>query len=442
MRRLRLLWVTPNLPQRGIAAARERWWALLARLATRHDITLVALLDPEDAGVDPARVLPPGLAAVHTVAKAPWPPDDPLALLPRTVRWGYAHPAFRAAVAERLAADRFDLVQYEYTELDHVVPPTDVPTILTVAQLGFAAPGPAWRAAGGGLASGAVALYRHLRDLDFELRAVARARHVITMSAEDAARLHRFLPTLPVSVSPVGIDCAHFHPAAVAPAPATDVLFVGHFDHPPNRDAVRFLVADVLPRLGQPAHVRIVGQGMTPEITALARPGVVEIAGAVPDVRPHLAAARVVVAPVRFGTGMRGKVLEALAMARPVVSTALGAEGLAATPGRDLLVANGADAFARAVRHVLDDPGLSAHLGAAGRALAEARFDWDAIAAAHDHIYEQVLRARRAPAAVPADRAAILARWVAPFGRLPGAATGAALLAARGLRWYLRGATG
>src|SRR5262249_53125592 len=182
--------------------------------------------------------------------------------------------------------------------------------------------------------------------------------------------VRRRLPRVPSAGSP---------PPAPPPAPAPDPLFVGHFGHPPNGDAVGFLVYDVLPRLGRPVGVRVVGRGPVPPL-----PAEIDVAGAVPDVRPHLAAARVVVAPVRFGTGMRGKVLEALAMGRPVVTTSVGAEGLGAVSGRDVLVADGADGFAGAVRRVLDDPGLGVRLGAAGRALVAARFDWDAIAAAHE----------------------------------------------------------
>src|SRR3989442_4783682 len=100
--RLRLLWVVPYLPRRGVTAARERWWNLLFRLAPRHDVTLLAFVDPEDAGAE--RELPPGLAAVHLVPKTPWRPHDPLALLPRTVAGGYSNPALRAAIATQLAA--------------------------------------------------------------------------------------------------------------------------------------------------------------------------------------------------------------------------------------------------------------------------------------------------------------------------------------------------
>ena len=424
---MRLLWVVPYLPVRGVMAARERFWHLLARLAPRHEVTLLAFVDPEDAGRDD---LPPGLAGVDRIAKTPYRPEDPLALLPRTVAGGYADPALRAAVAARLAAGRFDVVQYEFSEMAQCIPGPAARSILTVHQISFAQQADAWRADGGKLRRGAVFLHRYLRELDFELRAVRAVDHVVTMSAEDAARLRRFAPDLPISVSPCGVDCAAFRPRD--DAPEVDLLFVGHFGHPPNVDAVGFLVGDIAPRFGRPVRIRIVGRGVIPEVARRASP-TVEIVGAVDDVRPHLAAARVVVAPVRFGTGMRGKVLEALAMGRPVVTTTVGAEGLGATAGRDLLVADGAADFAAAIRRVLDEPGVASALGAGGRALAVARFDWDAIAAAHEEIYETVVRA---PARAAQGRAAParLQRVATSLGYLPGVGLGFAFLLARATR--------
>jgi glycosyltransferase involved in cell wall biosynthesis len=436
MRGLRLLWVTPNLPLRGVAAARERWWNLLARLARRHEITLLAFVDPEDAGVEDG--LPPGLTAVHRVSKQPWTVDDPLALLPRTVRGAFCHPGLTAAIAARLAAQPFDLVQYEYVEMANLVPPTSTPSILTVHQLGFAQEGPHWRVQGGGaFGAGALALFRHLRDLDWELAAVRRAHHVVTLSPEDASRLRRFVPGLRLSTNPMGVDTQHYRPDATPAAAPTDLLFVGHFGHPPNVDAVHSLVRDVLPRLERPVRLRIIGHAPPPEIIALGERGEVEVTGAVPDVRPHLAAARVVVAPVRFGTGMRGKVLEALAMGRPVVTTSLGAEGLGATTGEQLLIADDAAACARAIRRLLADPALATRVGTAARAFAVERFDWDAIATGHDEIYESV---RRDPGPAPlaaVERAALVRRTVGRLGWAPAIAAGIALVMTRGLYHYV-----
>jgi glycosyltransferase involved in cell wall biosynthesis len=432
MRRLRLLWVIPDFPRRGVSAARERFWALLTRLATRHDVRALVVADAEDVGREAE--LPPGLAGVRVVRRALVPTDDPLALLPPVVRWAYGDPALAIAVAEELARLPLDLAQFEFIECGQFMPEPRLPTILTVHQVGFAAVRPSWDADASPAVRAPRALYQHLRLLDFELRALGRAHHVVTMSAEDAARLRHFVPTLRTSVSPVGVDCREFRPGATPPAEPTDLLFVGHFHHPPNLDAVKFLVRDVRPRLGRPMRVRVVGHAAPAELHAL--PGI-ELLGAVPDVRPHLAAARIVVAPVRFGTGMRGKVLEAFAMARPVVTTSTGAEGLGATPGQHLLVADGADAFAAAIRRLVEEPALAEQLGREARRLAEDRFDWDAIAAAHEDIYERVLRDAAPPPRL--SRSALeapLAAACRPLGYWPGALAGGMLLAGRALRWY------
>ena len=437
MRRLRLLWVTPQLPRRGVSAARERWWQLLARLASRHAVTLLAFVDPEDEAA--ASLLPPGLTATHLVPRRPHRPEDPLALLPQAVAGGLACPDFRAAVAARLAADAYDVVQYEFTEAAYCIPAeTDVRSILTVHQVGFAQERPAWRAAGGGPRMAAVRFHRWLRELDFGLGAVGCVDRVVTMSSEDAARLRRFHADLPLSVSPCGVDCDELRPPPAPEPPAVDLVFLGHFGHPPNVDAVQFLVRDVMPRLGRPVRLRIVGRGVVPAVAALARPGSVEIAGAVDDVRPHLLDGAAFVAPVRFGTGMRGKVLEALALGRPVVTTTVGAEGLGARPGHHLLVADGAADFAAAVARVLGDPAFASELGARGRSLVEARFDWGAIAAAHDAIYDAVLRDPPRAAPRPLASGGRLAPLAARLGYLPGVALGVGLLGARALRWHAR----
>jgi glycosyltransferase involved in cell wall biosynthesis len=432
----RLLWVTPNLPIRGISAARERWWHLLAALARRHELTLLAFVDPEDAGR--LAEAPPGLTRLEAVPKAPWRPHDPLAVLPQAVAGGFSSPVLGAAIAAVLARRPFDVVQYEYGEMTHLMPLAAPPAVLTVHQLGFAQQAARWRAERGGVRRAGVLLHRYLRDLDFELRAVSRADLVLTMSNEDALRLRAFLPDLAIAVSPCGVDAEHFRPDAVSPALPVDLLFVGNFIHPPNEDAVRFLVRDVLPRLGRPARLRIVGHAMPEALERLVRAAGGEVAGSVPDVRPHLAAARIVVAPVRFGTGMRGKVLEALAMARPVVTTSLGAEGLGARDGDDLLVADTPADVAQAIDRLRGDDALAAGVAASGRALVTSRFRWDAIAEAHDAIYERVLsepRHARPPRPIAPARLTAIAH---SLGYLPGVGLGTALLLLRAVGWHAR----
>jgi glycosyltransferase involved in cell wall biosynthesis len=175
----------------------------------------------------------------------------------------------------------------------------------------------------------------------------------------------------------------------------------------------------------------VLGQGPAPRLGPS-----LEWLGAVPDVRPHLAATRVYVAPVRFGTGMRGKVLEALAMARPVVTTSVGAEGLGASHGHELLIADSAAELAAAIDGLLAEPERAEALGRAGRDLVRRRFDWDQIARDHEALYDATLRAGP-PRAATSPGLPGAAVWRA-LGQPVALAAGIASVAARGLGRYGR----
>lgn len=176
-------------------------------------------------------------------------------------------------------------------------------------------------------------------------------------------------------------------PAIAPPLPATPplhVLFVGGLDYAPNRDAVAWLVREIVPALARhetpPWELHLVGTGGRALLAQLdAREPRLIAHDAVPDVTPHLAAARTVVVPLRAGGGTRIKVLEALAHARPVVSTTIGAEGLELEDGRDLLIGDHATAIAAHLASVLRDGELATRLGMAGRARVLAAYSPDAL---------------------------------------------------------------
>ncbi|WP_227339870.1 TIGR03087 family PEP-CTERM/XrtA system glycosyltransferase [Sphingopyxis sp. P8] len=182
-----------------------------------------------------------------------------------------------------------------------------------------------------------------------------------------------------------GIDTGHFDPATVAPVAregdAPLAVFTGQMDYRPNIDAVRWFAEAVLPRV-QAAHpgarFAIVGRAPTDAVRALGERAGISVTGEVPDVRPWLAAADVVVAPLLLARGVQNKLLEAMAMARPVVASAAAAEGIDAAPGEHLLVADGAEAMAAAVARCFADPARAAAMGAAARARMIERYGWEA----------------------------------------------------------------
>ncbi len=169
----------------------------------------------------------------------------------------------------------------------------------------------------------------------------------------------------------------------------------GAINYFPNVDGILYLLREVWPRIAEShpgARLEIVGQHPTPEILAFRGPRV-EVVGMVDDLRPHLARAAVSVVPLRIGGGTRFKILEAMAMVRPVVSTSLGAEGIEAEPGRHLLLADDPAGFAAAVGRILDDAQLGARLGREGRALVERRYSWQAAADRLDVFFRELLAA-------------------------------------------------
>ncbi len=178
-----------------------------------------------------------------------------------------------------------------------------------------------------------------------------------------------------------GVDAARFAPshggASPYPPGGKVVVFTGTMDYRPNIDAVTWFAAAVLPRLQaeRPGlRFAVVGANPAPAVRRLAaRPGVI-VTGRVADVRPYLAHAALAVAPLRLARGIQNKVLEAMAMARPVVATPQAFAGLRATPGKDLLVADGEAAFAAAVAAVLD--GRHPGIGAAARDAVLHRYAW------------------------------------------------------------------
>ena len=152
------------------------------------------------------------------------------------------------------------------------------------------------------------------------------------------------------------------------------LLFVGGFWHAPNGDALVWFVEHVWPsiRARAPGIVfRIAGSDPTPEVQALGRLPGIEVLGYVPDLTPHFDVARVFVAPLRYGAGMKGKVGQSLANGLPVVATSIGAEGMSVVDGEHLLVADTAEEFAERVLSLLEDDGLWRRLQAQGRALVE-----------------------------------------------------------------------
>ncbi len=231
--------------------------------------------------------------------------------------------------------------------------------------------------------------------LAFERDAVARFDHALLVS--EAERDH-FLTLAPEAAGRLlaisnGVDLAYFSPTHAFPdpmaGPSPTIVFTGAMDYRPNIDAVLWFASEVLPRLAarQPPPVFwIVGTNPAESVRQLAaRPGI-RVTGRVPDIRPYLAHADVVVAPLRIARGIQNKLLEGMAMARPVIATRQAAEGVRADPGREVLIGEDAAAMARRAAEVLD--GLHSAVGPAARRAVERHYDWSTTLAPLDTLWQ------------------------------------------------------
>jgi sugar transferase (PEP-CTERM/EpsH1 system associated) len=238
----------------------------------------------------------------------------------------------------------------------------------------------------GGLASRLVYEREARKMFALEKATAARADVSLFVSEAEAAlfRAEAKLPATDIRAMSNGIDLHFYDPEAELPpidAPEQPlIVFTGQMDYRPNVEAVCAFARDVMPAIRKACDARfaIVGRRPDPSVRALDGKEGVIVTGEVPDVRPWLAAASVVVAPLQIARGIQNKVLEAMAMARPVVASPGAFEGIDADPNRDLLVADGAKAQIDAVRSLLESSQHAEAMGQAARERMVSHYSWDA----------------------------------------------------------------
>ena len=215
----------------------------------------------------------------------------------------------------------------------------------------------------------------------YEANAARRADVTIAVSPADRDLLAD-IAGKPGHAIPTGVDAAYFAPTGAAESPH-HLVFTGSMDWHPNDDAIHYFIETILPAIRREipsVTLSVVGRNPGAALQRVAREAGVEVTGTVDDVRPHIARAAVYVVPLRIGGGTRLKIFEALAMAKAVVSTGIGAEGLPLVDGQDFLRADNPTEFARAVLSLLRDAERRRALGQAGRQLVLEHYAWSRVA--------------------------------------------------------------
>ncbi len=370
--------------------ARLKLYQVLKHLAPRHDMTLLMMLErPEEREFVPALEKVCGRVLAFDRKPVSAPP---------TWRERWQAPFYRlayttevaAAIQHELTKNTYDLVHVDlahmavYTPLlrEHrkIIAAHDSQTVSYASRVALArTPRERLRA----------------RFLLNRVRAFERQHYpeydaCIVVAEEDRDMIRRLCPDLRVQIAPNGIDLDYFQPQPATIAEPHQLVFTGMMDFGPNIDAVAWFVSAILPRVEQAypdARFEIVGRNPTGAVRALTKSARVSATGFVPDLQPHLARAAVYVCPLRLGSGMKNKMLEAMAMGKAIVTTSEGASGIGGTSGREYLVADQAEPFADAVVELLRNPARRWDLGQAARRFVEARYSWERTVELYHQLY-------------------------------------------------------
>jgi len=378
---VKVLFVTTRCPVPPWRGDQVRAYHHLRLLAPRHAVTCCILAwrrPPADAlnavaalGVR-VEVVPLGFAGIVPALVRVLAGDPrPLQVLLFTRRRA------RTRLAA-LVAERFDVVHAQLLRGLADLAPTAGP--LVVDLIDALSANVARRAALEGGLPAPILAHEAARLARAEAALVARGGPCLVVSARERAALG---DPWNVRVVPNGVDAAAF-PYRPDARPAARLVFAGNLGYFPNVDAAMWLARDVLPRVRAAvpaAELRLVGARPARRVRALAALPGVSLAAAVPEMAPELAAASLAVIPLRAGSGLQNKVLEALATGTPVVTTPRATEGLDVRAGEHVLVAEDAAGLADAAIALLRDPGRAQALARAGRALVERCYRWEDSAA-------------------------------------------------------------
>ena len=403
---MKLLFVTGTLPYPPTDGWKIRVFALLRGLAQRHSVSVVSFVRRIDDALAVERLRDQGID-LHVVHRDHRYAPSKLfqGLVGRTAFpiLNYRDERMTHLLQQVLQSDTFDIVQVESLHMAQYclgLPQTtilDLHNIESLLMRRYARQesNPLKRAY-------AEVTWRKLAA--YERETCGRFSHCLTCSDEERVLLQTRCGVDQVTVVPNGVNMdAHAAeeiglPNGSSPPRGERIVFVGRMDYHANVEGVRWFCRYVWPRIRarRPGAVlQIVGGYPVPAISRLARAGEIEITGFVRDVRPYVKHASIVVVPLRVGGGTRLKILEALAMGKPLVSTTVGAEGIEAVPDRDLVIADRPEEFADEVVSLLTQPERREALGNAGRRLALDKYNWERIVKDLEKIYEACLEIER-----------------------------------------------
>jgi len=300
------------------------------------------------------------------------------------------------ALAEMVKKDKYDFVIAEYSVMGQFLHSNDelppVRRIVSVHECYYSSRLKSFHHHKLGINKLREALnLKGLKKYEFDM--YKKADKVLTLTLQGKNELLEIAPNLDISVVPHGVDVEAF---SFLPRVEEEhsIVFIGNYLHYPNVDAVLYFHEKIWNKLKtsiSDIKFYVVGQAPPPEIIRLSDDASIVVTGTVDDVVPYLRKGKVFICPVRLGGGFRGKILEAMAVGRPVVSTSLGAEGIPASNGENIILADKPDDFVRGILDLMMDQNLYQKVQKNARRLMEDKYAWDKGIAVLENILEKMM---------------------------------------------------
>jgi sugar transferase (PEP-CTERM/EpsH1 system associated) len=398
---MHILFITDYLPYPPVSGDLLRVYNLIRRIAAQHPSTLAVLL-PTPGNSKGVSHLSEFCVRVETINHQ-WP--DPLTCLPDLLKYLIQGKPVELrllfsqklvdVIAELTSQQDFDIVHIEHSRMAfyvEAIQSRNVKTFLTFHNIAF----DQFKRISRIEQKPAARLRAWLHSMmmrRWEPGYAERFNRCITVSDADRNLLLAANPRLKIDVIPNGVDTKKYRELE-SNLDTPSILFIGSMSYPPCGDAAIYFCNQVLPNIQQKIYqvqFWIVGANPLPEVMALANDHV-HVTGYVDDVLPYYRQASVCVVPLRAGGGTRLKILEAMALGRPVVSTTIGCEGLEVVDGEHLLIADDPQQFAEKTCQLLTDKALYCHIAENARQLVTRKYDWDMIAQRQLDVYSKALR--------------------------------------------------
>lgn len=398
--------VSPDLNYPPIYGGRIRRYNLLKYLAEDNDITLLSFIDSEE-DLQYVEGIKDFCNRIETVKRGPYSRLDfevtrlrnaflgRFASYPPVVLHSYSK-EMKRRIKRLLAENDYDLVLIEYWYMGQYADCCKNVKVLDEVDVEFVR-WQQWAEIEEDIAKRHYALSLYRRVKRYELKVIKRFDSILAVTPKDKDSLEKYNHKLNISVIPTCVDTSYFKPSTVQNN-SKNLVFVGSMSAIFNTDAMLHFCGKIFPFILNKipeAHLYIVGLNPPQQILDLASRNIT-ITGTVEDIRPYVYDSSVFVAPLRFGSGIKGKILEAMALGKPIITTSIGAQGLEITAGEHLIIEDDPKDFACKTIELLNSGSLRQKLIKNGLELVNEKYTWEKIIPKLTQVFNEVILKKKA----------------------------------------------